>query len=267
MTLLKIPEPWVTAKVYFWYCTGKEARFKQSRLRNAYCFIRQDLLLKGCWLSVCCLYRLWTLIGFSGNEGQSKLGNSLPNPVKLRVAAAPRWQLGISLIKGVAFGSPTHWMNILATRYDTKRVPVAAVCGRPSSPVYAGISGQVLWSTFLFLCSSWLLYGPGLPIQKLFCFSERPWKYFQLHQGGIVSSCSSWAEVLSDHSFRFDCPGFTPDLFPQNDGTALLLLVKKQGENFGCVLLDSGLVLSTGLPCLPVRSCFRGSFWVEFVSV
>ena len=60
----------------------------------------------GCWLSIGCLYLLWKLIAFSGNEGQSKLGNSPPNPVKLSVAAALCWQLGISLRKELDLGLP-----------------------------------------------------------------------------------------------------------------------------------------------------------------
>jgi len=50
------------------------------------------------------------------------------------VAAALRWQLGIFLVKGLGFGSPMHWINILAPSYETKMIPVAAVCGRPSLP-------------------------------------------------------------------------------------------------------------------------------------
>lgn len=48
---VKNTRTWVTAQFYFWHA-GKAERFKQ---RNVYCFISQDLLLKWCWLKICCL--------------------------------------------------------------------------------------------------------------------------------------------------------------------------------------------------------------------
>lgn len=74
-------------------------------------------------------------------------------------------------------------MSILATSDGATMVPVPAVCGRPSSPVCAGISGQVLWCMLVLRYSSWFLHGSVLPRQELFRFRKHSWKYFQLHQG------------------------------------------------------------------------------------
>lgn len=168
---------------------GKEARFKQGRLRNAYCFIRWDLLLKGCWLSISCLYLLRKLVDLSGNEGQSNLP---AKPCKAQCGCSTALAGRYFSQKRIRFGSPMHWTNVLTTRYNRRPVPVAAVCGKTSSPVSAGISGQVLCGAFVFLS---VVAGSCVGLSCLyrsFSASENtPGNSSSCIKGRIMSSCGS----------------------------------------------------------------------------
>lgn len=139
---------------------------------------------------------------------------------------------------------------------------------KPSSPVYAGISGKVLWSAFLFLSVvAGSCTGLSCPYRSCSASENTP---------GNISSCIRavlWAHEAAEQKFsQITALGLTvwilPQIsFPKTLGQCFLSWLKKKiNKNVDCVLLDSGLVSLTVLPCLPVRSCFRGSFWVKFVS-